>query len=322
MARIRQKKAKIAHRRKIVRRRRILKKSHKSLPLLVLLGALIAMYLSSSFFAKGQNDNRIVKLPAKVPFTKDAIKTVNLVTPYPTVTVTPTPTPSPAPLTGYCLKVPVLMYHHIQPEVTARELGQTSLTVDNAIFDEQMAYLVASGYTPIWANELIDALRNHTGLSGKPILVTMDDGYADNDTYALPILRKYNIKANLMLASGLVGSNPDMLTWSQVNDMKVSGLIYITNHTWSHWSISKGPQDKIDSEIDTAQTQIQQYAGQTVNIFTYPYGSFNNNAIETLQRKGYVGAFSEIPGQYQCDSFIMTLHRTRIGNGSLAYYGI
>jgi hypothetical protein len=43
-------------------------------------------------------------------------------------------------------------------------------------------------------------------------VVTLDDGYADNDIYALPILQKYGIKANLMLATGLVGGNPDMLS--------------------------------------------------------------------------------------------------------------
>jgi peptidoglycan/xylan/chitin deacetylase (PgdA/CDA1 family) len=316
MARIISRRAKVSHRKKITRRTR--KQFRKSLPLLVLVALLIFFCLGSLFFSKTQNENKIMKLTTNVPFKKDAIRTINLITPYPTITVTPTP----IPLTGYCLRVPVLMYHHIQPEETAKSLGQTSLTVDSGMFDQQMTYLAASGYTPIWANELVDALRNHSGLSGKPILITMDDGYADNDTFALPILRKYNIKANLMLASGLVGSNSDMLTWGQVNDMKGSGLVYITNHTWSHWPISNGPQNKIDNEIDTAQNQIQQYTGQTVNIFTYPYGSFNNNAIQTLQRKGYAGAFSEIPGQYQCDSFIMTLHRTRVGNTSLAYYGI
>jgi peptidoglycan/xylan/chitin deacetylase (PgdA/CDA1 family) len=220
------------------------------------------------------------------------------------------------------LKVPILTYHHIQPEEIAKELKQTSLTVDNGVFDQQMAYLAATGYTPIWANELVDALRNHIGLAGKPVMVTMDDGYADNYNYALPVLRKYNIKANLMLASGLVGSNSDMLNWDQINQMKSSGLFYFTNHTWSHYSITSGPQSKIESEIDTAQGQIQRYTGQIVNIFTYPYGSFNNNAIQILQSKGYVGAFSTIPGVYQCDSFIMALHRYRIGNGSLASYGL
>ncbi len=241
-----------------------------------------------------------------------------LISPYPTVSITP----SPVPLTGFCLHVPILTYHHIQPEAVAKELGQVSLTVDSGVFDQQMAYLASNGYTPIWVNELINALLTHSSLPGKPIVITMDDGYADNAVYALPILQKYGIKANLMLTSGLVGGNPDMLTWDQVNQMKGSGLVYFTNHTWSHYTITNGTQDKIESEIDLAQAQIQEHTGQTINVFTYPYGSLNSNATATLQRKGYIGALSTIPGQYQCDSFIMALHRTRIGNGSLAGYGI
>ena len=234
----------------------------------------------------------------------------------------PKATPIPQVYTGYCLRVPVLMYHHIQPESIAKQLGQTSLTVDSITFDQQMAYLAQNGYTTIWASDLINALINHTGLSPKSVVITMDDGYADNYTYALPILQKYNIKANIMLASGLMGSNPDMLTWDQVNGLKSSGLYYFTNHTWSHFAINRGPQNKIETEIDTAQTQIQQHTGQTVNVFTYPYGAVSSNAILTLQKKGYLGAFTEIPGFYQCDSFLMTLHRTRIGNSSLSAYGI
>jgi peptidoglycan/xylan/chitin deacetylase (PgdA/CDA1 family) len=232
------------------------------------------------------------------------------------------PSPSPQAFTGYCLRVPVLTYHHIQPQATAVELKQTSLNVDNGMFDQQMAYLAGNGYTSISALTLVEALRNHTGLPGKSVVITMDDGYADSDTYALPVLKKYNLNANLMLATGLVGSNQDMLSWNQVQDMKNSGLFYFTNHTWSHYAVTNGPQSKIESEIDTGASQIKQYIEQDANIFTYPYGSFNNNAIQTLQRKGYIGAFSTIPGQYQCDSFIMTLHRTRIGNSPLSYYGL
>jgi peptidoglycan/xylan/chitin deacetylase (PgdA/CDA1 family) len=306
---------------KIIRKHRIksTKKFHhrKAFFLSALILILIFVYLSSLLWVKGQSKIKYCKIAASISLKKNVVQKLSLITPYPSITATPTP----APLTGYCLRVPVLMYHHIQPEATAKELGQTSLTVDSGMFSQQMAYLAASGYTPIWANELVNALLTHAGLPSKPIVITMDDGYADNDIYALPVLRKYGFKANLMLASGLVGANSDMLTWGQVNDLKNNGF-YITNHTWSHWSINQGTQDKIESEIGIAQSQIQQYTGQTVNIFTYPYGSFNNNAIETLQRKGYLGAFTEIPGQYQCDSFIMTLHRTRIGNAPLSYYGI
>jgi peptidoglycan/xylan/chitin deacetylase (PgdA/CDA1 family) len=304
---------------KIKRRIRSAKSFHpeKKLFLLLIVFILLIIYFGSLPLIKGQSRPKLYKVSTSIPLKNVVVKKIISLTPTPTQISTSTV----APLTGYCLRVPVLMYHHIQPEATAKTLGQTSLTVDSGTFDQQMAYLAGSGYTPIWANELINALLTHSGLPGRPIVITMDDGYLDNDTYALPVLKKYGFKANLMLASGLVGSNPDMLNWEQVNDLKNNG-VYITNHTWSHYAISNGPQAKIESEIDTAQSQIQQYTGQIVNVFTYPYGAFNNNAINTLQRKGYLGAFTEIPGQYQCDSFIMTLHRTRVGNAPLSAYGI
>ena len=282
--------------------RKIYRKNNSPWSKSIVLGLLVLVVIVGSFLIFiNQNHKSTENIALKTKTYSTPLRYTPLISPYPSVTITITPTPSP--LTGFCLHVPILTYHHIQPEAVAKELGQTSLTVDNGIFDQQMAYLVANGYTPIFANELINALLGRSQLPGKPVMVTMDDGYADNAVYALPVLQKYNIKANLMLASGLVGGNPDMLTWD-------------------HYPIVSGSQSKIDSEIDTAQTQIQDHTGQAVNVFTYPYGSFNNNAIETLQKKGYIGAYSTIPGQYQCDSFIMTLHRTRIGNAPLSAYGI
>jgi peptidoglycan/xylan/chitin deacetylase (PgdA/CDA1 family) len=301
---------------KISRARKIHRQNSNSWFKFIFLSLLILVFLG--LFLTIDNQKRVVPYESRTKILSSPLRYTPLISPYPTITIIPTP----VPLTGFCLHVPIMTYHHIQPESIAKDLGQTSLTVDNGIFDQQMAYLTANGYTPIWANELINALLTHAQLPGKPVMITMDDGYADNATYALPILQKYGIKANLMLVSGLVGGNSDMLTWDQVNQMKSSGLIYFTNHTWSHYAITNGLQSKIESEIDLAQTEIQEHTEQTVNVFTYPYGSFNNNAIQTLQRKGYIGAYSTIPGQYQCDSFVMTLHRTRIGNGSLASYGL
>lgn len=221
----------------------------------------------------------------------------------------------------YCLNVPVLLYHHIQPYEEARQKDQVSLTVDNGVFEQQMAYLSAKGYKTISADTLVNSLKTHSPLPPKPILLTFDDGYMDNYTYAYPILRKYNLTGNIMVVTGLMENN-DMLGWAQLKEMVASNTFFAYNHTWSHAPVGSVSQAKAQSEIITAKTQLEQYLGRTSNIFTYPYGSSSASAVSLLSQNGFSGAFSTIPGFTQCASFIMNLHRNYIGNSPLSYYGL
>lgn len=184
-----------------------------------------------------------------------------------------------------------------------------------------MAYLNQTGYTTITALDLVNALKNHTGFPPRSILITIDDGYDDVYAYAFPILKKYNIKASLLIPSGLV-NNPGYATWDQLREMKGSGLIYFVDHTWSHSYLPSDSLEKVKSEIETGKSQIEQNLGQTANVFGYPYGASNNLSIQVLQQDGFLGAFSTIGGSYQCEGFIMTLHRNHIGNAQLNAYGL
>lgn len=294
------------------------KSSPKNNPAFIILLALILfLFLITNF--KG-----IANSFGKKPIKEDLISSKSLgnialiqsPTPVPTVV----PTPTPIPLVGFCLNVPVLMYHHVQPNAEAQTRGQKSLNVDNGEFDLQMGYLVNNGYSIISAQQLVDALIGHTQL-GKSAVVTIDDGYNDIYKYVYPVLQKYHVNASLMIPTGLLGG-ADYMSWGQVEEMAHSGLAYVTDHTWSHYAVTQGSTDKIRYEIATGKQQLQDHTGQNVDVFTYPYGMFNSNAISILQQEGIRGAFSEIWGTWQCDSFIMALHRTRIGNAPLSAYGL
>lgn len=226
----------------------------------------------------------------------------------------------PTLASGYCLNVPVLMYHHIEPSTQAKAEGHSSLNVDSGIFASQMAYLSSKGYNTITADDLVNALKRQGTIPSKSIVLTFDDGYSDFYTYAFPVIKQYNFKANLMIPTGLIQNNGYM-TWGQLQEISSSGS-KIYNHTWSHASLGGATIDKITYEISTANKQISQYLGYTPDIFTYPYGSEGSTVINYLVSQGFRGAFSEIPGTYQCDSYLMTLHRTRIGNSQLSAYGI
>ena len=228
---------------------------------------------------------------------------------------------------GYCLPVPVLLYHHIQPEADAVAKGQTSLTVDTAAFDGQMAYLASNGYTTISAEQLVNAILSHGKLPAKSVVVTMDDGYLDNFLYAFPILQKYHLVGNLMVPTGLLGVNAgtnSYFTWDQLKQMVGSGTMFAYNHTWSHFPLAQGPKEKDVQEITTAQNQLQQFLGKTSPILVYPYGSGQTLGWvhQLLQENGYVAGFSTLPGRMQCEGNIYVLPRIHIGNAPLGSYGI
>ncbi len=279
------------------------------------------------FFA----DSKISKKtsPAHHIFTQtiEKVKTTS-VTDTPTATLTQQPSPTitqaksvaVAVPSGFCLNAPMPYWHHIEPMFQATAEGHQSLTVDSTIFDKQMNYLVSAGYQTISVDELVTALLNHQQLPAKSIVLTFDDGYSDIYTYAFPIFRKYNITANLMIPTGLMGV-PGYMTWDQLKEMVSSGKVFAYNHTWSHASLGAATKDKIEYEIGTADSQLQQNLGHKVTIFAYPYGSMSPLAVQVLQEHGYIAALSTLGGSYQCDGYIMALRRIHMGNASMQAYG-
>lgn len=243
------------------------------------------------------------------------------VTPTASPTAAVKPSPTEQPPSGFCLNVPVLMYHHVEPYELAKKEGHAQLTVDSAIFDAQMKYLVDHGYNTISAEELAQALISHTALPSKTVVVTLDDGYMDNYLYAYDSAKRYNVKLNVMIPTGLLG-NSGYMSWENLKEMVNSGLVYAYDHTWSHYSIPKGPYEKVEQEIMMAKKQLEEQLGKPVVIFTYPYGPSSPEAIEILKKNGFLAAFTTVQSNIQCDSYIYTLKRTRVGNASLSSYGI
>lgn len=221
----------------------------------------------------------------------------------------------------FCLDIPVLLYHHVQPLSVASLLGHDQLTVDSNIFEEQMKYLADNDYSTISADQLVNALINHQNLPEKSVLITVDDGYDDTYTYVYPIMKKYNLIANIMIPTGLIGK-AGYMTWDHLKEMKQSPVINIYNHTHTHAALGNITAEEIEKEIITADADLESNLGIRKNIFAYPYGSFTPQAIEILKEHGFIAAFSTIEGTLHCKSSIMTLQRKHIGNAPLSDYAL
>lgn len=242
-------------------------------------------------------------------------------TPFPTLTPTSTPTPTfiPTPtFSGFCQKIPVLIYHHIKNQEEVIE----GPTVSTSWLESHLAFLASSGYKSISQAELINRLTKKIPSSGEKLIVlTFDDGYEDFYRNAYPLAKKYNAHFNLAVITGLV-ENQGYLTWAEIEEMVKSGLISFSNHTWSHNSLVASDNDKIKSEIETAQNQLSEHVEIKPQVITYPYGGFDFRILDIVKSLGLSAGFSTIEGHIQCDSFLMTLHRTRVENAPLSTYGL
>ncbi len=237
----------------------------------------------------------------------------------------PTPTPTPKPLTfaemsalyGPCVRLPVLMYHHVQSKEAAKASNQTNLTVNTDVFKNQMEYLKGKGYDTVTMNDLVNFFDSGAGIPGKSILITFDDGYQDFYTDAYPVLSGVGFRATMFVSTGLV-QNPGYLTWDEISGM--NGSVLFANHTWSHKNVQVAPST-MNMEISTADLQLVDHGLNNPKIFAYPFGLETFQAENYLSSSGYKVAFTTVPGNILCKKQRLSLPRIRIGNSPLSNYG-
>ncbi len=272
---------------------------------------------------------------------------VSLPTLFPTVTPAPSPstpfpvldqldelsTPAVPPVSStsatpiasgsaqdYCLNVPIIMYHHTEPLEIASQLGHAPLTEDSSYFEEHIRYLTANNYHFLSLGDLVYAILTRGTVPEKSVVITIDDGYIDNYTYAFLMAKKYHAIMNFMIPTGLIGQ-PDYMTWDHLKEMAQNPYARIYNHTTTHAPLGLIDQSEIVKEVTNANQELKSNLGIDNTIVIYPYGSYSDLAIQTLQQLGMIAALSTDPGQNDCLSNIYKLPRVRVGNEPIEDYG-
>lgn len=101
----------------------------------------------------------------------------------------------------------VLAYHRVfdvsDAKVFPYDLELVSASTDD--FRRQMEHLKRN-YTVVTMAQVLAALDGGVRLPSRPVVVTFDDGHADNFTNAFPVLREFNVPATIFLTTDYIGS--------------------------------------------------------------------------------------------------------------------
>ncbi len=190
--------------------------------------------------------------------------------------------------------VPILMYHHIAPK-PARLPAMTnfdynlavSLTVPVDQFTAQLDWLQKSGYHAISPEQLMAAMYDGAPLPAHPILLTFDDGYTDNYTYAFPLLKAHGMVGTFNVITKDVGETigfNQYMTWDEIEALAAAGMA-IGSHTANHVDLGRVSYDTAWAELTASRDAITAHLGAPPQLLCYPSGEpFRSGSKQAQQR--------------------------------------
>jgi len=88
----------------------------------------------------------------------------------------------------------ILMYHSVLPNPGQESNSLGDIIHSESAFRQQME-LLAQDYQPISLDQAVAHVRHGSAFPKRSVVVTFDDGYADNSAFAMPILNRLGIPA-------------------------------------------------------------------------------------------------------------------------------
>ncbi|GAB5413899.1 MAG: polysaccharide deacetylase family protein [Congregibacter sp.] len=188
----------------------------------------------------------------------------------------------------------ILMYHMVSAHRPGAQFNKLRVTPES--FETQIAYLQANGWRFGFMSELAD-------LPEKSVVLTFDDGYADNLHHADVILQRYGAKATLYLVedrfdrdwstskkahhdSGELMQEPK-LSDEEVRAMLASGRWELGGHTRTHVNLPRLDMPERRAEIAESRASLARAFGQAMLSFAYPFGIYGAEDVALVREAGF-----------------------------------
>lgn len=210
----------------------------------------------------------------------------------------------------------ILMYHATVP---GNKKQKFIYSIDSPRFWRHLDLLEKMG----WHTACIRDLNKKDELPAKTVIITFDDGFANNYEGAFLPLLKRGMKATWFITSGCINSystwldchlNDRMLSSDQLREMHRQGM-EIGSHTISHPDLTTLTEEELEHEIGQSKQQLEEIVNAPVVSFAYPYGRYHHKAVESVRKNGYSFACSVRPGWYSCRANDYELPRITIFSG-------
>lgn len=199
--------------------------------------------------------------------------------------------------------VPILLYHHV-----AERTPSDPLYIHPRRFARHVAALDRAGYTAITLRRAWRAWEQDGDLPDRPVILSFDDGFADQYRNAARILRERDWPGVLFLPSARLDAR-GALTTRQVRRMLRDGW-ELGAHSVTHADLTTLDASRLAGEVGGSRDALRRaFPSAPVEFFAYPYGRYDEAAVAAVRDAGFLGAATTRRGAAEPADGPLTLDR-------------
>ncbi|MFD2177056.1 polysaccharide deacetylase family protein [Veronia pacifica] len=194
--------------------------------------------------------------------------------------------------------IPVLMYHRFSESTETQ--GRMAPYIDIDMFEKHLKLIKKLGYETLTFEDIRGkGFISRLEADKRYCMITVDDGFKDNYTLMLPLLKKYDLKAVVYAVSDTDHNQWDvehpetpekrfeLMTQSELKALADSGHVEIGGHTLTHPHLSSLTREQQQREIAENKAKLERLLGKDLLSFAYPYGDWNQDSVELVKGCGY-----------------------------------
>jgi peptidoglycan/xylan/chitin deacetylase (PgdA/CDA1 family) len=187
-------------------------------------------------------------------------------------------------------KIPVITYHRIVNDwEKKKEIRHSSLSISRSAFKNQMKWLKKRKYLTLNCSEFYLWHQKKIEFPKKSVLITFDDGTIGQAKYAMPILKKYNMKGTSFIIGNLTYNNRKaVISYKKMREIeKLYPNFEFQSHTFSlHIYLKK---DVYNKTLKDALIQKRYY---DFKYLAYPFGFFTSDMVKAYNDSGIKMGFT------------------------------
>jgi len=184
-----------------------------------------------------------------------------------------------------------LMYHSITPGGSKPD-SQWSVSLDS--FKRHLDVIEEFN----WNTDSLNAYGAKTSLSKKTVVITFDDGYADNYQAFEELVRR-RMTATWYIVCDDIGNRASwkdsghkpILSVTQLAEMAAQGMT-VGSHGLSHKRLNTLDSKTVQAELGESKAKLETILQKSITSLAYPYGAYNDEVVATAKSVGYKSGVS------------------------------